>query len=227
MTTLAEQLKQGADQARESLSEGWRELSARASGALTRFWADPTSNTPNTSPPQHEGPLPFGGWAFMAVDVFEDDEKVIVRLETPGMRREDFNVELHGNNLTVHGEKQFDRETRQGRYSVVQCAYGSFRRDVRLPAAVKPDKTTATYRDGVLRVELIKSDAARARRIEVQTPEVPSARGRPAPAGRPCRMERPQWRLATARYTRGTGLISTVTTASSRPVGAYTDFTVP
>jgi len=166
MTKLAEQLKQGADQAWESLSEGWRELSARASGALTRFRPAPASDT---SSARHGGPLPFGGWAFMAADVFDDDDKVIVRIEAPGMRREDFNVELSGDVLTVWGEKQFDREASRGRYSVVQCAYGSFRRDVALPVSVKPDKTKASYRDGVLRIELPKADAARARRIAINT----------------------------------------------------------
>jgi HSP20 family protein len=166
MTKLAEQLKQGADQAWESLSEGWRELSARASGALTRFRPAPA---PDTSSTRHAGPLPFGGWAFMAADVFDDDDKVIVRIEAPGMRREDFNVELSGDVLTVWGEKQFDREASRGRYSVVQCAYGSFRRDVALPVSVKPDKTKASYRDGVLRIELPKADAARARRIAINT----------------------------------------------------------
>ena len=180
MTKLAEQLKQGADQAWESLSEGWRELSARASGALTRFRAAPTSDPSDlpdssdssdargTRPIRSEGPLSFGNWAFMAADVFVDDDKVIVRIEAPGMRREDFKVELHGDVLTVRGEKRFDREAREGRYSIVQCAYGSFRRDVVLPAAVKAEKTKATYREGVLRIELAKSDAARARRIAVQ-----------------------------------------------------------
>jgi HSP20 family protein len=128
-----------------------------------------TADSSDTSRPQHEVPLSFSGWAFIAVDVFDDDDKVIVRIEAPGMRREDFAVELNGDVLSVRGEKKFDREARHGRYSVVQCAYGSFRRDVRLPAAVKADQTRATYREGVLRVELIKSDAARARRIDVQT----------------------------------------------------------
>ena len=166
MTKLAEQLKQGADQAWESLSEGWRELSARASGALTRFRPALASNA---STARDEGWLPFGGWAFMAADVFDDDDKVIVRIEAPGMRREDFNVELHGDLLTVWGEKQFDKEARSGRYSVVQCAYGSFRRDVALPASVKTDKTKASYRDGVLRIELPKADGSCARRIVVNT----------------------------------------------------------
>ena len=166
MTKLAEQLKQGADQAWESLSEGWRELSARASGALTRFRPTPASNASST---RDQAWLPLGSWAFMAADVFDDDDKVIVRIEAPGMQRENFNVELHDDFLTVSGEKQFDREANSGRYSVVQCAYGSFRRDVALPASVKPDKTKASYRDGVLRIELPKADASRARRIVVKT----------------------------------------------------------
>lgn len=172
MTKLAEQLKQGADQAWESLAEGWRELSVRASGALTRFRPAPASGpvaSPHTKAASDEGLLPFGGWAFMASDVFDDDVKVVVRIEAPGMRREDFNIELHGDTLTVWGEKRSDREASRGRYSVVQCAYCSFCRDVTLPVAVKADKTKATYRDGVLRIELPKADGARARRIAVTT----------------------------------------------------------
>jgi HSP20 family protein len=51
----------------------------------------------------------------------------------------------------------------------MQCAYGRFRREVALPVSVKADKTRATYRDGVLRIELPKADGARARRIAVTT----------------------------------------------------------
>ena len=101
--------------------------------------------------------------------MFDDEDRVSVRIEAPGMRREDFHVELHGDRLTVWGEKQFDKEAGSGRYSVVQCAYGSFRRDVPLPVPVKTDKTQASYRDGVLRIELPKADAARVRRIAVKT----------------------------------------------------------
>lgn len=182
MTKLAEQLKHGADQAWESLSEGWRELSARASGALTRYWPGPddvadaagTSDAagraaPRTSTAPTGSPPGLARWAFMAADVFDDADKVVVRIEAPGMRREDFNVELDGEVLTVCGEKRIDCDATEGRWRVVQCAYGSFRRDVALPVAVKADKTKASYRDGVLRIELPKADAARARRIAVQT----------------------------------------------------------
>lgn len=87
-----------------------------------------------------------------AAGVFEDANKVIVRTEAPGMRRETFKVELHGDLLTVRGEKQFEKEVSAG-----QCAYGSSRRDVILPTSVKPDDARAIYRDGVLRIELPKS----------------------------------------------------------------------
>ncbi|WLI91092.1 Hsp20/alpha crystallin family protein [Massilia sp. R2A-15] len=170
MTKLAEQFKQGADHAWQSLAEGWRELSARAGGALTRFWAAPGAGAQSGTPsPREEGRLPFGGWAFMASDVFDDDEKVIVRIEAPGMRREDFNIELDGDTLTVWGEKRSDREIGRGHYSVVQCAYGSFRRDVALPARVRAEEARANYRDGVLRIELPKAEAARAVHIAVRT----------------------------------------------------------
>lgn len=166
MIKLAEQLKQGADQAWESLSEGWRELSARASGALTRFRP---AAAPGKSTAGDDHLPPLSNWAFLAADVFDDDDKVIVRIEAPGMRREDFNVEVTGDVLTVWGEKRIERESGSGRYRMVQCAYGSFRREVTLPASVNVDKTKASYRDGVLRIELQKSEGARARRIALST----------------------------------------------------------
>jgi HSP20 family protein len=167
MTKIAEQIKQGADQAWESLSEGWRELSARASGALTRFWPAPQTTANPPAAPQSAMPR-TSGWAFLAADVFESDDKVTVRIEAPGMRREDFNVALNGDVLTVWGEKRIDREVNAGQWRVVQSAYGNFRRTVALPVSVKADKTKASYRDGVLRIELPKADEARPRRIAVQ-----------------------------------------------------------
>ena len=109
------------------------------------------------------------GWAFLAADVFESADQVIVRIEAPGMQRDDFNVALNGDVLTVWGEKRIDRHATGGQWRVVQSAYGNFRRDVVLPTSVQADKTKASYRDGVLRIELPKSDTARPRRIAVQT----------------------------------------------------------
>ena len=164
MTKLNE-LKQGIGHAWESLSEGWRDLSQRAGSALTRF--RPGVPPPNGGSVAQELPM-MGSWAFMAADVFDDDDKLVVRLEAPGMRRDDFNIELIGNVLSVWGEKRLERESGAGRYRVMQCAYGSFRREVPLPVEVKADKTRASYRDGVLRIELPKADGARSRRVDVR-----------------------------------------------------------
>jgi HSP20 family protein len=164
MATL-HNLRQGLEQAVGSLTEGWRELSQRATGALTRFKSSPAPADEGAPP---EGDMPItSGWAFLAADVFEDVDKVVVRLEAPGLKREDFDVELHGDVLSVRGEKRFQRETGSGRYRVVQCAYGSFHREVALPVHVQSDKTRATYRDGVLRIEMPKAEGARATRVDV------------------------------------------------------------
>ena len=182
MTKLAEQLKQGADRAWESLSEGWRELSSRASGALTRFRPAPAADTSSV---RNEGLLPFGGWAFMTADVFDDDDKVIVRVDAPGLLREDFNVELHDDVLTVWGEKQFDREAGRGRYSVVQCTYGS-------SAAKWPCRyrSSLTRRRPAIVMACSASNSPRRRRhapgaLPSRRPETSSVTNLPVPPGRP------------------------------------------
>jgi HSP20 family protein len=79
MTKLADQIRQGADQAWESLSEGWREISTRASGALTRFWPSPqpAKNAPDIP---HRSGVRMTSWAFLAADVIESADKVIIRI---------------------------------------------------------------------------------------------------------------------------------------------------
>jgi HSP20 family protein len=158
-------LEEGLKQAWESLAEGWRELGHRATGALTRF--KPGAAGAGAGPSADDDLPPLPGWAFLGADVFETDDKVIVRLEAPGMRREDFHVELEHDLLLVRGEKRFERESGAGRYRVMQCAYGSFRREIALPVPVQVDKTSATYRDGVLRIELPKAEGAKARTVDV------------------------------------------------------------
>lgn len=165
MTNLITQWKQGAGQAWAALAEGWHDLAARAGSALTRFRRHPQ---PESDDPRDAAWLADGRWAVMAADVFDDDDRVVVRIEAPGLRRDDFQIELNDEVLTVSGEKRFERESTQGRYRVVQCAYGSFRREVPLPPGVKPGQASASYRDGVLRVDIPKDEAVRSRRLVVQ-----------------------------------------------------------
>jgi HSP20 family protein len=101
-------------------------------------------------------------------DVFEDDQRVVVRVELPGMDKDDIDISVQDDALVVRGEKRFEREQGAGRYRVLQCAYGSFRRTFALHAPVDADRAQASYRNGVLRIELPKAAPAAPRRSSVK-----------------------------------------------------------
>jgi HSP20 family protein len=77
------------------------------------------------------------------------------------MEKRDFNIEVEEELLTVSGEKRFERESGEGRYRRFECAYGAFHRSLPLPAAVEPEKATASYRNGILRIVLPKQAPAK------------------------------------------------------------------
>ena len=83
------------------------------------------------------------------------------------MNKDDFALEVRDGYLIVRGEKQVSREHKAGRYQVTECAYGHFERAIPLPDEVRSDESSASYKHGVLRVELPK-DPTRRRRIQVQ-----------------------------------------------------------
>ena len=162
-------IRQGFGSLWDSVAEGWDRLRQGAAGALTRFRPGDKSNLPASADVDDAPFLPGPSWAMLGGDVFEDDRRVVVRLEAPGMERDDFDVQVVGDALVVRGEKKFERESTEGRWRVLQCAYGSFHRSVPLPAAVRADEAKASYRNGVLRVELPKREPAAppSRRIAV------------------------------------------------------------
>lgn len=163
--------KQGLGEVWHSVADGWRQLRERATGALTRFTpvrASAPANPAGEPELGEPGHFPAATWALLAGDVFEDDDKVVVRLEAPGLEKDDFDLEVRSDALVVRGEKRFEGERTEGRFRVRQCAYGSFHRAIPLPVPVQADRAHATYRNGVLRIELPKAAHARARRIEVR-----------------------------------------------------------
>lgn len=106
----------------------------------------------------------------MAADVYAAVDRLIVRIEAPGKAREDFRIEMSSPEmLSVSGHKRYDREFEGDSYRLVQCAYGTFRRDIHLPAPVEVDRSKATYEAGVPRIELPKREIARHRRVEVRS----------------------------------------------------------
>jgi HSP20 family protein len=113
-------------------------------------------------------PVEAPGWGLLAGEVFEDDHKIVVRIEVPGLERGDFDLEVRDDLLIVRGEKRFQRESRAGGYRLMECAYGSFHRAIPLSAPVQPDQAKARYRNGVLRIELPKAEGAGSRRIDIE-----------------------------------------------------------
>jgi len=107
-----------------------------------------------------------GAWA-PSVDIFEDQEKLIVEAELPGMNREDFELSVENNVLTLKGERKFEKKDERDNYHRVERQYGSFVRQFTLPQTVTAEGATADFENGVLRVALPKREETKARKIEI------------------------------------------------------------
>lgn len=104
------------------------------------------------------------------LDIYEKDNKVVVKADLPGMDKKDINIRLEGDILTISGDKKLEREVKKDDYYHVERSYGKIQRSVRLPHGLKEDQIKASYRDGVLTVEIPKSDeeVERGRSIEIE-----------------------------------------------------------
>lgn len=103
------------------------------------------------------------------VELHEDKDKYTIELELPGVASDAFNITLDEGVLTIDGERSQTRESKEGEYLRSERSYGKFKRQITLPAAVKSDEIQASYKDGVLHVEIPKAEEAKPRRIEVRT----------------------------------------------------------
>ncbi len=101
------------------------------------------------------------------LDIDEDDEKVTVRVELAGLKKEDFDISLRDDNLTISGERTAESDTREGESFRSERFFGAFSRTVQLPTPVKAEGVAANYTDGVLTITLPKAEEAKPRKIEV------------------------------------------------------------
>jgi HSP20 family protein len=114
-----------------------------------------------------DGPL-WGRSRWPALDVAEDENEFIVKAEVPGCKAEDIDISVHGNMLTISGEKKQEKEEKVKNQYHVERSYGSFRRDLTLSSEVDPDKVDATCKDGVLSIKLPKTEKTKAVKIKVK-----------------------------------------------------------
>jgi HSP20 family protein len=102
-----------------------------------------------------------------AVDVYEDEHNIILKLEVPGVSQEDVDVRLENNTLTVRGERKFEKEEKEENFHRIERRYGSFARSFALPNTIDTENVHASYENGVLKIELSKRAEAKPKQIKV------------------------------------------------------------
>lgn len=115
---------------------------------------------------ESESPLTTASFV-PAVDIYEDEKKVVLKLEVPGVEEKDLDVRVENNILTVKGERKFEAEEKEENFHRIERSYGSFYRAFTLPSTVDSEHVKASYTAGVLRLELMKKAEAQPKQIKV------------------------------------------------------------
>ena len=103
------------------------------------------------------------------MDVSETGKEIVVHAEIPGMDSKDIDISLNGRVLTIKGERKQEHEDKEKSYHRIERSYGSFSRSFELPADVDADKVKASYKDGVLVLNIPKTKEQSVKKIEVKS----------------------------------------------------------
>ncbi|MGO9020003.1 MAG: Hsp20/alpha crystallin family protein [Syntrophobacteraceae bacterium] len=125
-------------------------------------WADRLFNELMPSRMKEHGEM------MPAFDISEADDHFVVKADLPGIDPKNLDISLAGNVLTIRGEKKEEREEKNERYYTLERQFGSFSRSFMLPADVKEEGIEASYKGGVLRVNIPKSERAKQKKIPVK-----------------------------------------------------------
>jgi HSP20 family protein len=117
---------------------------------------------------QNEGNVVSASSFVPPVDVYEDQHKIVLKLEVPGLKDEDLDIQVEKNVLTVRGERKFEKEEKEENFHRIERRYGTFFRSFTLPTTVNAENVKAGYDAGVLRIELEKRAEAKPKQIKVQ-----------------------------------------------------------
>ena len=134
----------------------WKEFNA-LSGRFNRLF----------DVPREENADSLGSWS-PAVDIYDRGNEVVIHAEIPGMKKEDIDVRVENNVLTVRGKKERSEEVKEEGYFRTERSYGSFSRSFSLPSTVDASKISAEYKEGVLTLNVPKAEEAKARQIDVK-----------------------------------------------------------
>ncbi len=102
-----------------------------------------------------------------AVDMFETDDKVVIKAELPGLEKKDISLDLQNGVLTLKGERKSENEVKEENYYRREMSYGKFVRSFSLPVDVDADKIKAEFKNGLLTVEVPKPEGHKPKQIKV------------------------------------------------------------
>jgi HSP20 family protein len=103
-----------------------------------------------------------------AIDIYEENDDIVVTAELPGMTKDDIEVDVADSHLTLKGEKKKDEKIEEEDYFACERSHGAFHRSLELPAHVQADKVTASFKNGVLEIRLPKTEEAKTKEIKVK-----------------------------------------------------------
>ena len=102
------------------------------------------------------------------MDIFETADSIVMRAELPGVSRENIDIQVRDNTLTLKGERKFEREVKDENYRRVERSYGAFQRAFSLPTLIQQDKIKAVFKDGVLEVTMPKAVEAKPKQVKIE-----------------------------------------------------------
>jgi HSP20 family protein len=117
--------------------------------------------------PEGEESLALGNF-IPACDIYEDEHKLVLKLEVPGINQNDIEVRLENQTLTVKGERKFAAEEKEENVHRIERRFGSFVRSFTLPATVDTNSISAKYDAGILSISLAKKEAAKPKQVKIE-----------------------------------------------------------
>jgi len=109
-----------------------------------------------------------GGWSAPAVDMYQTDDEVVVRVALPGFKANEVQINVTGDVLTLRGELKREEEKQEKAWHIREHRWGSFERSIALPTEVKADKANADYENGILTISLPKAEEVKPKTITVK-----------------------------------------------------------
>lgn len=109
-----------------------------------------------------------GGVWMPSMDVYETEDKIVAKLELPGIDPNNVDVSVEDSTLTISGAREFSDEVKEESYHRVERRYGSFTRAITLPHTADAEKVNANFDNGVLTIEVAKAEKAKPKKIQVK-----------------------------------------------------------